>query len=491
MPLASLATAQMQIVTAQHIDWLAPALRHKTSVITKVVVEATGDTEPLSVTKLKVQFAADCKLTAIQTVHALGQPLGAARELVFAGRQQLAPGKNELTLAVDLTEQADLGERITATITAVTFSDGTTLQPSGKGSAQRIGVALRTAGQDNCHTYRIPGLATSNQGTLIAVYDNRYRASGDLPGDIDVGMSRSTDGGSTWQAMRVIMDMGNDAAWQYDGVGDPAVLVDTVTGRIWVAGIWSHGNRSWHGSGAGLAADETGQLLLVHSDDDGITWSKPENITAQIKDPKWRFVLQGPGRGITMRDGTLVFAAQYRSATDGPHQGHPFATMLSSRDRGKTWQIGTGVKVDTTEAQLVELTDGVLMINCRDDRGGSRSIYTTSDLGKNWSLHATSRQALIEPVCMASLLRVDHKQFGTLLLFSNPHTTSGRSNMTMQVSSDLGASWPEKWHARYDQRAGYGYSCLTRIDSEHVGVVYEGVRELYFLRFSIRELLAQ
>jgi sialidase-1 len=236
---------------------------------------------------------------------------------------------------------------------------------------------------------------------------------------------------------------------------------------------------------------ETGQLMLCHSDDDGLTWSQPTNITAQIKDPKWRFVLQGPGRGLTMADGTLVLAAQYRSAPDGPHQGKPFSTMLSSKDRGKTWQIGAGVKVDTTEAQLVELDDGVLMINCRDNRRGSRSVYTTKDLGKTWRVHETSRQALIEPTCMASLLRVDHQTLGDLLVFSNPNSTAGRFDMTLKVSADNGATWPSTWHTRYDQRLGAGYSCLTRIDDDHVGVLYEGIRELYFLRFPIHELVHQ
>jgi sialidase-1 len=163
--------------------------------------------------------------------------------------------------------------------------------------------------------------------------------------------------------------------------------------------------------------------------------------------------------------------------------------MLSSCDRGASWQIGTGAKVATTESQLVELEDGVLMMNCRDDRGGSRSVYTTNDLGKSWILHPTSRQALIEPTCMASLLRIDHDKFGRLLVFSNPNSRTGRFNMTLKVSEDDGQSWPVKWHTLYDQRVGAGYSCLTRIDKDHIGVVYEGIRELYYLRFTIRELL--
>jgi sialidase-1 len=481
----------MRVLGAQHRLWVAPALRGKISPIAKVAIKTAGHSKPLSVTQLRIAFSDDTDLAGIATVHALGLEKPASRTMVFDAKMALANGDNELALAVDLSDQASLDAKVTVSVTEVKFSNGVMMHPDGAGTAQRIGVALRTAGQDNCHTYRIPGLATTNKGTLIAVYDNRYRSGGDLPGDVDVGMSRSTDGGATWDAMRVIMDMGNDKKWLYDGVGDPEVLVDKVNGRIWVGATWSHGNRSWNGSGPGMEPAETGQFMLSHSDDDGKTWSKPRNITKQIKDPKWRFVLQGPGRGITMRDGTLVLAAQYRSAPGDPHQGKPFSTMISSKDRGETWQIGTGVKVDTTEAQLVELEDGVLMINCRDNRRGSRSVYTTNDLGKTWTQHATSRHGLIEPTCMASLLRIDHKELGRLLLFSNPNTPAGRFDMTMKVSTDDGATWPSRWHTRYDQRLGAGYSCLTRVGDEHVGVVYEGIHELYYLRFPIRELLTK
>ena len=130
------------------------------------------------------------------------------------------------------------------------------------------------------------------------------------------------------------------------------------------------------------------------------------------------------------------------------------------------------------------------MINCRDNRGGSRSVYTTRDLGQTWQVHPTSRSALPEPVCMASLIRVKHAQAGHLLLFSNPATRSGRFNLTIKVSDDEGMTWKTGRQALYDQRKGSGYSCLTRVDPNHVGVLYEGRRELYFLRIPIRELSA-
>lgn len=200
--------------------------------------------------------------------------------------QMLSEGENYVWIACRLNKSADLDHSVGASCSLVTFSDGKSSEIENSCS-QRLGVAMRTGGDDGVHTFRIPGLATTGKGTLIGVYGVRRRSGGDLLGDIDVGMSRSTDGGCTWEPMKVIMDMGDDPSWRYDGIGDPAVLVDSKTGTIWVAATWSHGNRSWVGSGPGLQPEETGQLMLVRSDDDGVTWSKPINITKQVKKPEW------------------------------------------------------------------------------------------------------------------------------------------------------------------------------------------------------------
>ena len=468
--------------------------------VIEVNVKTTGSLEPKTLRGMTVRLPDTEGIAKVRVYHKdafFSVALEPKEELSFEGELALVDGLNTLRVSLELKPTASLDGHVNVQFVSLDI-DGTsrTADDVSLVGPQRIGVAVRTAGQDDCHTYRIPGLATTNQGTLIAVYDNRYRGSGDLPGDIDVGMSRSTDGGQSWEPMKVIMDMGDDPNWRYDGIGDPSILVDRVTGRIWVTATWSHGNRSWHGSGPGLEPEETGQFMLAYSDDDGLTWFKPHNITKQIKKPEWRFVLQGPGNGITMSDGTLVFPAQYRGVNAEPVNGKPFSTLIYSKDRGETWTIGTGVKIDTTEAQLVELGDGSIMINCRDNRNrglpdgqNGRTVAVTKDLGKTWELHPTDRKALPEPTCMASLIRLVHKKHGPLLVFSNPATGQGRFNMTLKVSNDEGMTWPKAWHTLYDARRGAGYSCLTRVDDDHVGVLYEGVRELYFMKFSIEELL--
>ena len=179
-----------------------------------------------------------------------------------------------------------------------------------------MGVGVRHAGDDGVAAYRIPGLATSNKGTLLGVYDVRHNNSADLQEYVEIGLSRSTDGGQTWEKMRIPMSFGEHEGLPkaQNGVGDPAILVDRKTGTIWIIAAWTHGmgnGRAWWNSQPGMDMHHTAQLMLVKSDDDGKTWSEPINITEQVKDPSWYFLLQGPGRGISMDDGTLVFASQY------------------------------------------------------------------------------------------------------------------------------------------------------------------------------------
>lgn len=352
--------------------------------------------------------------------------------------------------------------------------------------AKRIGVAVRKAGDNEVHTYRIPGLITTDQGTMIAVYDNRYTGTGDLPGNIDVGMSRSIDGGKTWEPMKVIMDMGTPHA--NNGVGDPAILFDPIAKRLWVAALWSKGNRSIAGSLPGLSPDTTGQFVVVSSDDDGRTWTTPKSITPQIKDPKWHIFFNGPGSGITMQDGKLVFAAQYWDDAK-----MPYSTIIYSEDRGATWKGNIlGPKSNTTESQVVETTPGKLMLNMRDNRGRFRSVATTTNMGATWTEHGTSYSVLPDPVCMGSFIKANVNVSGAakdILFFSNPNTSSGRYNMTIKASTDLGETWPKNNQLLIDERQCYGYSSLTRIDANTVGLLYEGTRDLYFVRVPVAELI--
>lgn len=400
----------------------------------------------------------------------------------------LKQGRQQLTIKVSLPEDADLRTKFSLNIPLIELGDEQFI-PDGLESLTpyRPGTALRTANDDGIAAFRIPGLATSKSGTLLAVYDVRYEDSSDLQGDIDVGLNRSIDGGKSWEPMQIIMDMGEwgGLPQNQNGIGDPAILVDQETGDIYVVALWIHGKpgtAAWRSSEPGLSPEKTGQLMLVKSEDDGKTWSSPKNITQPIKKASWQLFFNGPGKGISMKNGTLVFAAQFKDREEVPH-----STIIYSEDHGETWHVGSGARPNTTEAQVVELEDGQLMLNMRDDRGGSRAIYTTDDMGGSWQAHPTNRSALIEPICMASLVRIDKNK----LLFSNPASTEGRINITIKASSDDGLTWPDDQQILLDEQKGWGYSCLTKINEEEVGILYESSQaHMTFQIVSIGELYA-
>ncbi len=175
---------------------------------------------------------------------------------------------------------------------------------------------------------------------------------------------------------------------------------------------------------------------------------------------------------------------------------------MYSKDAGETWQIGTGAKSNTTEAQVIALNDGSLMLNMRDDRNrnpkvasNGRAVAITKDLGATWTMHPTSNKSLIEPNCMASLIKEEFMVNGelkTLVLFSNPNSENKRNNISIKVSLEDAQTWNPENTTLIDAGLGRGYSCLTKVDNQHVGILYEGSgADLVFQVFHIDELLGK
>ena len=414
------------------------------------------------------------------------------RRVTLHSGQPMVDGINYYWISVRMDSKASLLTRLPAKVAEVVVNGSSVPFADCSGEVVRsVGYGVRHAGDDHSAAFRIPGLVTTKSGSLIGVYDIRWNSSVDLQERVDIGVSRSTDKGQSWEPMRVAMSFSDNDGLPsgQNGVGDPAVLVDENTGTIWIVAVWTQGmgnGRAWTNSMPGMEPMETPQLMLVRSDDDGKIWSSPVNVTKQVKDPSWCFLLQGPGRGITMSDGTLVFAIQFIDKDRMPHAG-----IMYSKDHGETWHIHNPARPNTTEAQVAEVAPGVLMLNMRDNRGGSRAVMTTTDFGRTWTEHVSHRTALREPVCMASLISVPAEKNALgkdLLLFSNPDTTDGRRNITIKASLDGGVTWP--YSLLLDEGFGWGYSCLTMIDSETVGILYESsVSHITFQAVKLNEIV--
>lgn len=417
------------------------------------------------------------------------------RTITLNLNKRLFPGINYFWISLRMKRDASLDSKVSMTIDNIDVNgakapmNNVTVNPI----EFRLGTGVRHAGDDGSASFRIPGLVTTNYGTLLGVYDVRYNSSVDLQERVDVGLSRSTDKGQTWEKMRIPMSFGEEGGLpsSQNGVGDPSILVDEKSNTVWVVAAWCHGmgnQRSWWSSHQGMDKYITAQLMLVKSEDDGKTWSRPINITSQVKKSEWFFLLQGPGRGITMSDGTLVFPIQFIDETRVPNAG-----IMYSKDNGKSWNIHNLARTNTTESQVVEIEPGVLMLNMRDNRGGSRAVSITNDLGRTWTEHSSSRKALREPVCMASIINVkaeDNVLGKDLLIFSNPDTTSGRNHITIKVSLDKGATWLPEHQVMLDENEGWGYTCLTLVDKETVGILYESsVAHMTYQRVKLKDLI--
>lgn len=414
------------------------------------------------------------------------------------------------TIGIKLKDTIDMQNRICLSKLKISTSDGVVSPASPLNKEYRTGVALRQHNQDGVHAHRIPGLATTKKGTLIALYDARRESYRDLQGDIDICINRSEDGGRTWSPMQVVLDMGEYGGLpqKYNGVSDGAVLCDENTGDLYITGLWMHGvldpetgkwikgltesstewNHQWRscGSQPGYGIKESSQFLIAKSTDDGLTWSDPHNITRSVKKESWWLMAPAPGSGITLSDGTLVFPAEGRTET-----GLQISTIMYSKDGGNSWKTGNPAYTNTNECMAVQLSDGSIMLNMRERsnrgkiEGNGRAVAVTSDLGETWKEHPTSRNALIESACQGSLFK--HKG---VLFFFNPSSTTNRDNFTLKCSFDDGMTWPEEYWILIDQLDGNGYSCITSVDDNTLGILYEGSgADMVFLQVNVESIL--
>jgi sialidase-1 len=332
------------------------------------------------------------------------------------------------------------------------------------------------AGEGGYHTYRIPSAIVAPKGTLLAFAEGRRAAAGDA-GDIDLVLRRSHDGGRTWTPLQVIGDNGPNT------FGNPCAVVDKRTNAIWLLTTQNRGTDREKDIIAGTS--EGGRTVwAMRSQDDGATWSVPIEITANVKAPDWTWYATGPGIGIQTRNGRLVIPGNHAEAKTGIHRSH----LFFSDDDGKSWSLGASADPGTNESQVVELSDGQLLLNMRNHPPkpeNFRMIARSDDGGRTLSAAAPDR-ALIEPPAQASLIRFStaNAQDRNRLLFANPASTT-RERLTVRLSYDEGATWPI---SRVVNEGPAAYSSLAVLPDRSIGVLFERGEQSPYERITFARL---
>lgn len=343
---------------------------------------------------------------------------------------------------------------------------------------------------DGFKSIRIPAVVVSKKGTVFAFAEGRAANADQAKNKII--LKRSMDGGKSWGKVTVLADDGEKS------LNNPCASVERETGLVllvyqsYPAGI---GERSGK-----LQPGYDGEMVvrnwLITSEDDGLSWSKPRDITKETKREKVVTTMaSGPGIGIQLRHGKHAGRLLF------PFNEGPFGVWniyaVYSDDKGKTWKLGEaapGGLIDTgkgkktstvNEAQFVELKDGSIRFNVRRWAGKAvRKTCVSQDGGISWS-KVEDVPDLADPGCMASVFRyTDPADDGkSRILFSGPQSTK-RENGTVFLSYDEGKTWPVK---RVLCKGAFAYSCLTALPDGTIGCLYEaeGTSKIIFARFTL------
>ena len=347
-------------------------------------------------------------------------------------------------------------------------------------------VPLEQSGDAGVHTYRIPAMAVANDGTVIVAFDARNDSSGDLPGDIDIMVRRSSDLGRSWSPAQRVADF--DGGY---GAGDASLLADDATGRVFL--FYGYGP-----PGVGLfqsnadrdpASVRTTHPHVMWSDNGGRSWQGPRNLIADIKPEGARGLFATSGHGIQLSQhspapGRLLQPFAWLDGDNAMHAGNAY-----SDDHGATWRMGASIGTGLDENKAVELAGGRVMQNIRAFKGQRhRWVAYSEDGGIRFGAPVPERQ-LVDPRNNADIIRVHpdatpDSPEARMLLFSNTNHATKRVDLTVRLSCDSGKTWPV---AKVLHAGPAMYSTMARLPDGSFGILYENGSNdgLTFARFNL------
>jgi sialidase-1 len=344
-------------------------------------------------------------------------------------------------------------------VAIVAFALVLSVRVATAGDARLDKIDIFRAGTGGYAIYRVPGIVVTARGTVLAYCEGRRTAKSDWD-TIDILIRRSTDGGASWSEPKILSNVPGPKSKNPVALAQKLARPDDVT----------YNNAAAIADRAGpvhfLFCLEYARCFYLRSDDDGLTWSQVVEITSAFEpfrpEYDWKVLATGPGHGIQLAGGRLLVPVWLSPGTGG-HAHRPSVTSaIYSDDSGGTWQRGDIAAPDTkewifpNETCAVELADGPVMFNVRSESKANRRLVVTSpDGARQWS-RPRFDDALLEPICMGSIVRltrVPHDDKNRIV-FANPDNLEradgkarpgdkrDRKNLSIKLSYDEGQTWP-------------------------------------------------
>ena len=333
---------------------------------------------------------------------------------------------------------------------------------------------LAVRGVGGYRQYRIPAMAVTPSGKVIAIYDARTDFD-DLPGPVDLVFRTSDDNGITWSQQKTFRKHEG-----ISGYGDASIVVDPTygqLGRIIVFYQWTQAA----GFFESILGSDAGNPLIAHigrsiSDDDGNTW-RHDVITEQLKDSITPGIFATSGMGGRINVGQ--YAGRLLQTFVLRREFELLSAIGFSDDHGENWRLGALIP-SGNETAIVGLQDGSILLHSRATpfRIAGRSTdggESLSELGPDYSLP--------DPSDNGSLLVLNNGD----VLCSHNHDTDLRRNTFLKRSTDSGMSWSTGICIEPGSSA---YSTACELSDGSIGVLYErnAYQEIVFAKISLDEL---
>lgn len=427
--------------------------------ILKAMVQYVGDNESVDLQSIKLNLDGTTRIADVaevkvytsglneldnnrfhETATLIGSCVPESGDFLCELDGQLLKGINYLWLAVRVADNAVEGNFIDMSCLEISTVDETAEvrnpSPSGKREIILARTTLLRPGDYNSTNYRIPAVITARNNDIVAVTDKRKYNNTDLPEDIDIVCNVSSDGGHTWTEPYTIAY----GTGYGKGFGDCALALTNDENGIIAAYVGGPG--FW-----GSTPTNPLRMYISRSNDNGMTWTEPEDITYQIygaecEDPErqnWLGGFFGSGNGLLTSTGRIMFVVAMR---ENDNREAICNHAVYSDDNGLTWKVSGRASVGGDEAKVTELVDGRILMSIR--HGGNRWYNISEDGGETWNETTSEWPEINSTACNGDMIRYTSVKDGddkNRLLHSSP-VGSSRSNVTLFISYDEGESWP-------------------------------------------------